>query len=597
MKFKNSKGITLVALVITIILLLLLAAITISSLRNSGLFSGAKNAKLKTEIAQEKEELKLAFNEILTKNISESGYYFINYEELESELKNTEKHPNIKSVEIADAKPYTSIELSSNKRMNLSNLFMPVSSAAIQAVKIESKYAKVTFNSDRSYYIGIQENVGKIFIEKDYAIVENNSDNSDDEETKTQLSEIEELKLAIKNSKEMNVYFEKEIIVPDSIEAELNDKSLHPNITNVEILSEESMPYDTIEVASTNKTIFNLKNLFIPTAQAVGVHYSDHHIRVTFKSLNVYYVSIEDGDKTIENNGKIYASSENFSDFSVIKTNEYLKQLDKSNNLDNFEMYSYLSKLDNLDGYVICGLNSKGQQKLENNELTELKINEKINGKNVDAISAIYSFGINGQMDFSGITKVIIPDSVKVIGPNAFTSFDENTKIIYNEKIDRYISLKAFYNYYDVEFRDFSTSIQGTKNYVDMLNQKIKNGKSLNEVEQENHKIYQSLLDFVGEKEYFNCCVISGISFLGNTKISENKLEELVIPEKYLGKQVVSIEGFFDNIDFSSVKKIIIPSSVKIIQPYAFRAFSPDTEFVHEGGYDFVGEGAFPTAK
>ena len=202
------------------------------------------------------------------------------------------------------------------------------------------------------------------------------------------------------------------------------------------------MPYDTIEVASTNKTIFNLKNLFIPTAQAVGVHYSDHHIRVTFKSLNVYYVSIEDGDKTIENNGKIYASSENFSDFSVIKTNEYLKQLDKSNNLDNFEMYSYLSKLDNLDGYVICGLNSKGQQKLENNELTELKINEKINGKNV-----------------------------------------------------------------------------------------------------------------------------------------------------------VSIEGFFDNIDFSSVKKIIIPSSVKIIQPYAFRAFSPDTEFVHEGGYDFVGEGAFPTAK
>ena len=56
MKFKNSKGITLVALVITIILLLLLAAITISSLRNSGLFSGAKNAKLKTEIAQEKEE-------------------------------------------------------------------------------------------------------------------------------------------------------------------------------------------------------------------------------------------------------------------------------------------------------------------------------------------------------------------------------------------------------------------------------------------------------------------------------------------------------------------------------------------------------------
>ena len=53
-KNKN-KGITLIALVITIIILLILAGITISSLTNTGLFKNAKLAKEKTEKEQEKE--------------------------------------------------------------------------------------------------------------------------------------------------------------------------------------------------------------------------------------------------------------------------------------------------------------------------------------------------------------------------------------------------------------------------------------------------------------------------------------------------------------------------------------------------------------
>jgi len=52
---KNTKGITLVALVITIILLLILAGISISSLTNSGLFENAKLAEERTKNAQEKE--------------------------------------------------------------------------------------------------------------------------------------------------------------------------------------------------------------------------------------------------------------------------------------------------------------------------------------------------------------------------------------------------------------------------------------------------------------------------------------------------------------------------------------------------------------
>ena len=60
MKMKNNnKGITLVALVITIIILLILAGITIASLRSSGLFSAAQDAKTKTEEKQLEENTTL----------------------------------------------------------------------------------------------------------------------------------------------------------------------------------------------------------------------------------------------------------------------------------------------------------------------------------------------------------------------------------------------------------------------------------------------------------------------------------------------------------------------------------------------------------
>ena len=53
---KQNKGITLVALVITIILLLILAGITISQLTGSGLFEKAKEAAEKSKKAQEQEQ-------------------------------------------------------------------------------------------------------------------------------------------------------------------------------------------------------------------------------------------------------------------------------------------------------------------------------------------------------------------------------------------------------------------------------------------------------------------------------------------------------------------------------------------------------------
>ena len=54
---KNPRGITLVALVITIIILLILAAISIQALTNQGLFGRANDAKRESEIANIKEQI------------------------------------------------------------------------------------------------------------------------------------------------------------------------------------------------------------------------------------------------------------------------------------------------------------------------------------------------------------------------------------------------------------------------------------------------------------------------------------------------------------------------------------------------------------
>ena len=64
---KTKRGITLISLVITIIILLILAAITLLSLTGeNGLFRRGKQAKDDTAIAQEKECISLARMNLLS---------------------------------------------------------------------------------------------------------------------------------------------------------------------------------------------------------------------------------------------------------------------------------------------------------------------------------------------------------------------------------------------------------------------------------------------------------------------------------------------------------------------------------------------------
>ena len=65
----NNKGITLIALVITIIVLLILAAVSIAMLTGeNGILTQAQRAKEQTSVAEEKELIALAYNAAVTKN-------------------------------------------------------------------------------------------------------------------------------------------------------------------------------------------------------------------------------------------------------------------------------------------------------------------------------------------------------------------------------------------------------------------------------------------------------------------------------------------------------------------------------------------------
>lgn len=84
-KFRKEKGITLIALVITIIVLLILAGVSIAMLTGeSGILLQAQNAKTETDEAQEKEKIQLAVTASQLK--STDNNMTINYDNLEEEL-------------------------------------------------------------------------------------------------------------------------------------------------------------------------------------------------------------------------------------------------------------------------------------------------------------------------------------------------------------------------------------------------------------------------------------------------------------------------------------------------------------------------------
>ena len=84
-KVKNmrNKGITLIALVITIIVLLILAAVSIATLTGeNGILTRANDSKTQTEIGEEEEAIRLAYNGVMADNLGDG----VTAKQLEDEM-------------------------------------------------------------------------------------------------------------------------------------------------------------------------------------------------------------------------------------------------------------------------------------------------------------------------------------------------------------------------------------------------------------------------------------------------------------------------------------------------------------------------------
>ena len=93
---KREKGITLIALVVTIVVLIILAAVSISMLTGeNGIITQAQNAKDATEQARVEELVDLAVNSLMGKNTGNINTY-LELKEIEKKKKRIVEEKDIK---------------------------------------------------------------------------------------------------------------------------------------------------------------------------------------------------------------------------------------------------------------------------------------------------------------------------------------------------------------------------------------------------------------------------------------------------------------------------------------------------------------------
>ena len=98
--FRKNQGITLIALVITVIVLLILAGVSIATLTgDNGLLSKAQEAKEETEKASDRDKLAMAVSEA---QIGESGYQELDSNNLQEAIDNQFNERNVVIVDTGD---------------------------------------------------------------------------------------------------------------------------------------------------------------------------------------------------------------------------------------------------------------------------------------------------------------------------------------------------------------------------------------------------------------------------------------------------------------------------------------------------------------
>ena len=255
-----SKGITLVALVITIVILLILAGISIQSITNTGLFTNAKRAKDESMKEQLKEEINLAIQSIKTEEIYKGNSVTL---ETLAEGQLEEALTDI-TAELDGDKingEYKNYEYTIDSNFNVT----------IKEEETEAIYEIISTEGDKkNIIIKIKNNAGinRIIMPNNNNILCHNKDEvSIDYKIKT--GEKYEFKIDINNGKEESWNLDSTEI--DNITINQNDSYSYPNITDkgIKIKKEISISY-----TENNNNFYTLDN---------GKTWSRYE-----KSINVY---------------------------------------------------------------------------------------------------------------------------------------------------------------------------------------------------------------------------------------------------------------------------------------------------------------------
>ena len=101
-----NKGITLIALIITIIVMLILVAVTINMAVNGGLFENAGQSVKETTIAHEKEKIQMGLTKIIIEKAVSDGDFTVTKEALESALATGTDNISVSDKRPGDEYPY-----------------------------------------------------------------------------------------------------------------------------------------------------------------------------------------------------------------------------------------------------------------------------------------------------------------------------------------------------------------------------------------------------------------------------------------------------------------------------------------------------------
>lgn len=173
LKTKEEKGITLVALVVTIIILLILSGIGISVLTQTGLFDKAKQAKEITDNKYEEENMTLAeynnkINDIISNREYNTSYSLTKIGEIKGgdkiELKDCEKYDEI----------FVRIKAVTNNGITYYTYTLPISLLDDE----EKNYQIMSTYANPGYYGGMtisRKNINMYAIRRDNVDYTNNS--------------------------------------------------------------------------------------------------------------------------------------------------------------------------------------------------------------------------------------------------------------------------------------------------------------------------------------------------------------------------------------------------------------------------------------